>query len=300
MGLIGLGSLLVAPLHKAFAPLLWHPNLDAEPHPVQGSKSIVLTWDTKYPTGCEPFRLMIRYDKNTTTPPDGSNTSDGFFLAFEDTDVDELILNLLHAKTTYAYTIYACTSEYGCGTICAANTNSDTASTEQEEWLATSIHGYDEDTDIRILDPSVWISQAGPDVYRFDTGTSYAGQAGIYFLGQSTSSGEPVGVYVVHTDDTTWQNDWNTADWDSPTMIASETTAGDYMGPRNIIVVPTLDDEDHERMTLFVTNADSTQNPTWSILHSVTSLDADGDDFGLCCADTDDCSSTTDCTLGGY
>jgi hypothetical protein len=44
MGLIGMASLLVAPLHKAFAPETWNAGLDASPAAGMASKQILITW----------------------------------------------------------------------------------------------------------------------------------------------------------------------------------------------------------------------------------------------------------------
>lgn len=49
MGLIGVASLLVAPLHRAFAPGNWKADLSAEPATGMGSKRIALSWGTVYP-----------------------------------------------------------------------------------------------------------------------------------------------------------------------------------------------------------------------------------------------------------
>jgi hypothetical protein len=296
--ILALGSFFVYPVKEAFSVLPWNAWLSANPASAKGSKDINLAWGIAYGDMCTPVRLMLRYDKSGT-PPDPEDPKAGDLLRFLDTDETSTTHGLLHAATTYSYTIYGC-EDSGCDIICDdVGHVSDSALTETEKWLATSIHGYDEDTDVRILDPTDWTEQAGPDMHRHTFGT-YDDQAAVFFLADDATPELPHAVYVMHSDDTTWQSDWNTADWGIPVMIASGTGAGDYMNPKNIIVVPSVDEADNERLALFVTTTDHKDSPTFTNLISAEALDADGDDFGLCCTDSEECSTTDDCNIGDY
>ena len=297
MTILALGSFLVYPAKQAFATINWNAYLNAVTTSGARSKSISLNWSTEYGTTCTPEKLMLRYNKDTGSP-DPTKPLRGTLLKYLDTDESSTQHLLAHARTKYAYTIYACESA-NCLNICTATTNeSDDATTARERWVVAGVHGYDEDTGARILAPNTWTRQNDPELYRFESGTSYSGKIAIYFNGQE--DGEPAGLFVVHSNDTTWQDNWNATDkWGTPIMIAQGTQGGDHEELKNTIVVPTDDGEANERLRLFWTSYDGDNETTYYRLHSALSTDEDGDDFGLCCADTADCSSTTTCGLLG-
>jgi hypothetical protein len=89
LAVLGVASLLVAPLHKAFAPVAWNAQLTVDTVTNKTSKAFAISWDKTYPVGCEPTRLMIRYNKavrSTASSPSVSDTTDGTFLGWEDAE----------------------------------------------------------------------------------------------------------------------------------------------------------------------------------------------------------------------
>ena len=66
-----------------------------------------MVWSTNYGDLCSPVKLLLRYDKSGT-PPDPEDPKAGEFLEYLDTDENSTTHGLLHAATTYAYTIYGC------------------------------------------------------------------------------------------------------------------------------------------------------------------------------------------------
>ena len=300
MTALAAGSLLVYPAQKAFAPLTWNALLSASPKPGLGSKVVDLSWSTSYGTSCTPVKLMVRYDKGSTAP-DPTDQKDGLLLDTLDTDETSTTHKLVHANTDYAYSIYACETLL-CSVICT-NTNNETNSvtTEPEKWLVQGVRDYDLDTDVRLLDPDVWNIQSDPEAHRHSFG-SHDGEVAVFFHGEDDDSDTPYGIWALHSADVTWEDDWSdpTA-WGGTTLLASRTDAdSDHEQLKNIVVVPTQDASSDSRLRLFWTSYDVNQTPSYYTLNSALAVDADGDDFGLCCADTADCSSTSSCSLGTY
>lgn len=296
MTALAVGSLLVYPAQKALAIFEWNASLFATPKPGLGSKVIDLSWGTSYGPLCSPERLMVRYNKGSTPP--NPAYKDGTLLGYFDTDENDTTHQLVHAATDYAYTIYACEGPT-CSVLCDITNESDAVTTENEQWLVQSVRDYDLDTDVRILDPDVWWKQADPELHRHSFG-AHQGEVGVFFHGDDDDVDKPEGVWVLHSADTTWESDWNDPSaWGSTTMVASTTTSGEYDGPKNLMVVPTQDASSNSRLRLFWTSADG-QEPTYYTLNSALAVDADGDDYGLCCADSGDCSSTSTCSLGDF
>jgi hypothetical protein len=297
--ILAFGSFLVYPAKQAFAPINWNAYLYAATTSGKRSKEISLNWSTSYGTSCTPVKLMLRYNKDTGAP-DPTKPLAGTLLKYLDTDESSTQHLLVHADTKYAYTIYGCEGA-NCLITCTTTTNeSNDATTERERWVLQGIHDYDQDTGARVLGTATWPEQHCPELYRFRTGNSYTGKMGLHFHGEN-STGDAYGVWVAHTTTTAWEDNWNDpTKWADPIMIASSTSSGDNQGPKNIMVVPTVDDEDNDRMRLFWTSTDDKTNPTYFRLQSALSTDADGDDYGLCCSDTGDCSSTSNCSLGGF
>jgi hypothetical protein len=302
---LAVASLLVVPLKKAFAPEVWTANIVANTRAGQRSKRIELGWETDFPVvGCEPTRLMIRYNKQvrgTASSPSPLNPSDGTFLTYKSITNNSYDHVLLHADTSYAYTIYACTSATACMAVCSnVVATVDEVSTQRERWVLQGIHGYDQDTGSRILSPSSWPEQHSPELHRYGAGTSYNGKMAVYFLGETDEDSPPYPVQVTHSSSASWEDNWNDpSEWSTPVMLASGTAGGD----RNVLtspqIVPTVDGEDNPRMRLFWVATDNTNDPSSFKLESALSTDADGDDFGLCCSDTAECSSTDGCSFGG-
>jgi hypothetical protein len=53
-------------------------------------------------------------------------------------------------------------------------------------------------------------------------------------------------------------------------------------------------------MRLLWTSYDDKDNPTYYTLNSAVAVDVDGDDYGLCCTDSEECSSTDYCDIEEY
>ena len=107
MTILALGSFLVYPVKEALSFIPWNAFLTASPTSAKGSKEMNLVWSTNYGDLCTPVKLLLRYNKSGT-PPDPEDPKAGDFLEYLDTDENSTTHGLLHAATTYAYTIYGC------------------------------------------------------------------------------------------------------------------------------------------------------------------------------------------------
>jgi len=292
-------------MHKAFAPLVWNAQLNASLATGKKSKAIDLSWSTSYGTSCTPDTLMVRYNKvarGTATAPDPTDGKDGALLGYLDTDETSTTHMLVHAYTSYAYTIYACETS-GCSVLCTGNQNDDDeVITEKERWVVHGVHDYT-DTGVGVLDLPLWRGAADPELHAFQAGT-HDDKVGMFFHGSTSGTpGDPHGIYMITTG-TTWTDDVNDPDqWSDPEQLIQVTSSsGDYPNVSNIMVVPTRDGATNNLLRLFWTtdHRSSPEDPEDNTIHSLLSTDHDGDDYGVCCSDSGDCSSTTGCLLSPY
>lgn len=276
----------------------WDASLTATTSATNSSKSIELNWDISSFDDCgTPTKLQIRYNRDSTTPPDSGNPTDGIFL--KDFPITKSDFNHipLHANTDYAYTIYAC-SNNSCTSYCSSISNvTGTDKTDPEQWMTPGIESFTTETSTRVLDPVTYGAAGSPAVFRYYSG-DHNGELGFFFNYNG-------GIYFTRTDGCTeWEDNWNDDStwsgdclndaWTTPEQVMEKTTSGDYDHVSSPWVVPL----DGGGLSLHWVTKDNVSSPTEMWFYRLDSSDIHGDDWGLECTDTT--CNTTGCNTNDF
>jgi hypothetical protein len=288
----------------------YNPVVSVAPKTGEQSKAFTISWGSTAPAACTnagaddwggTHHVELHRAAGTGisgTPAGSANVAS---LAWNVTAKDNFVFR---SDKDYAYRIFACEdvdclSWYGDGSgggLEVAINTSDTDSTEVERWM---LDGTASEGDVHtvLLEDS---DANAPHIFFYPPSwaTGLSGKmVMLYSKARDPGTGNPSEVYYWLHDAVGWPAGGfvASASWDSPVLIANGSTvstAADY-GADHPWAMFFEDNVGAKFMQLFVQSQNGTGNAN-SIIQ-ITSVDADGDDFGLVCGT----SCTTTIMVGG-
>ncbi len=267
---------------QAQAACSWAASLDLGAHADHPSGAFEATWSTA--SNCGSFTLdHYRVVINDTATP--TSISDGEFwnVAAGTTTVSAFVHRserVFYGKV-YACDTSTCVDVYGNGAGETVTTDTDTGTTEQEEWVLTGVTGP---TDTAHYVTNVTNALAA-SAFFYPGGWSRANQLALYY-----SVGDSIYMQYTESGSSGWQNYNDTTIWEAAVLVAEgHESDTDFDEPSHAYVSPVVVGGNN-RVRMLAQNAGSVNQVV-----SIDSTDDEGDDFNLTCADCCDGNTAGEC-----